>query len=443
MPHCRSAGRVAGALLGALVLAAGGVRTAAAQWPASWTEPYPAFRIAPNLYYVGSRGLANYLITTPQGHILINSDLEANVPLIRASIESLGFKFSDVKILLISHAHWDHNAGSALIKKLTGAAYMVMDADVDVVESGGKTDFQYGGDTSTQYPATKVDRVLHDGDEVKLGDALLVAHHTPGHTKGTTTWAMKVTEGGRERHVVIVGSPNVNDGYNLVNNPKYPSIVQDYERGFRLLHSLPCDYFLGAHGSYFDMEAKYAKMKSGDGAAFIDPDGYESFVLDRERAYRAELARQQGSNKAPASKALPQASERAAVIAVADSALAAISRSDFVALSDLMLDSAITSSARIVNGESRISFKSRTGTRTTKPNGTITERGFRPSVHISGSLAVVWMPYDLYLNGAWSHCGVDTFTLLNGAAGWRISSLSWSVEQPPACERHPDGPPRP
>src|SRR5215203_6960602 len=136
-----------------------------------WTEPFPAFRVAENLYYVGSKGLANYLITTPEGHILINSDLEANVPLIRASIESLGFKFSDVKILLISHAHWDHCAASAMIKRLTGAKYMVMDADVPVVESGGKSDFQYGSNPEMLYPATKVDRVLHDGDEVILGDA--------------------------------------------------------------------------------------------------------------------------------------------------------------------------------------------------------------------------------------------------------------------------------
>src|SRR5215217_3053911 len=138
-----------------------------------WTEPFPAFRIAGNLYYVGSKGLANYLITTPEGHILINSDLEANVPLIRASVESLGFKFSDIKILLISHAHWDHCAASAMIKNLTGAKYMVMDADVPVVESGGKSDFHYANDASTLYPPAMVDRVLHDGDEVRLGDTVL------------------------------------------------------------------------------------------------------------------------------------------------------------------------------------------------------------------------------------------------------------------------------
>ena len=140
-----------------------------AQTP-DWTEPFPPHKIADNLYYVGSKGLASYLITTPQGNILINSSLEASVPLIQASIEKLGFKFSDTKILLISHAHWDHDAGSAAMKKLTGAQYMVMDADVPVVESGGTTDFQYGKTPGNQYPPAKVDRVLHDGDQVKLGE---------------------------------------------------------------------------------------------------------------------------------------------------------------------------------------------------------------------------------------------------------------------------------
>src|SRR3954452_23367384 len=143
-----------------VLLLAAPAGSALAQGNADWTEAFPPFRIAGNLYYVGSKGLANYLITTREGHILINSDLEANVPLIRASVEKLRFKFSDIKILLISHAHWDHNAGSALIKQLTGAKYMVMDADVPVVESGGKSDFQYGNTPANLYPPAKVDRVL-------------------------------------------------------------------------------------------------------------------------------------------------------------------------------------------------------------------------------------------------------------------------------------------
>lgn len=263
-----------------------------------WTEPFPAFRIVGNVYYVGSKGLANYLITTPKGHILINSDLEANIPLIRSSIESLGFKFSDVKILLISHAHWDHCAGSAKVKELTGAKYMVMDADVPVVESGGKTDFQYANDSSTLYTPTKVDRVLHDGDEVKLGGVTLVAHLTPGHTKGCTTWTIKVKDKSKTRDIVIVGSPNVNAGYKLVGNTLYPGIAEDYARGFRVLKSLSCDFFLGAHGSYYGMEDKYRKLKAGDATAFIDPEGYKAYVAEREQAFLKELEKQRSTKPA-------------------------------------------------------------------------------------------------------------------------------------------------
>ena len=284
--------RVMNALLRTLLAVMAFTSSVAAQNDPSWTEPFPPFHIAGNLYYVGSKGLANYLITTPQGHILINSDLEANVPLIRASVEKLGFKFSDIRILLISHAHWDHDAGSEMIKQITGARYMVMDADVPVVESGGKKDFHYGNTLTALYPPTKVDRVLHDGDEVKLGGAVLVAHLTPGHTKGCTTWTMKVREDGKRYDVVIIGSPNVNDGYKLVNNTLYPRIAEDYERMFRVLNSLPCDYFLGAHGNYFDMETKYARLKEGVPTPFIDPDGYRKYVAQKEQAFRAELARQ-------------------------------------------------------------------------------------------------------------------------------------------------------
>ena len=260
-----------------------------------WTEPFPPFNIAGNLYFVGSKGLANYLVTTPRGHILINSDLEENVPLIRASVEKLGFKFTDIKILLISHAHWDHNAASDTIKKLTGAKYMVMDADVPVVESGGKTDFQYGTVASSLYQPTKVDRVLHDGDEVKLDNTVLVAHLTPGHTKGCTTWTMKLQEGGKTYNVVIIGSPNVNPGYKLVNNAKYPEIAIDYERMFRVLRSLPCDIFLGAHGSYFDLERKYARMKENGLATFVDPEGYSKYVAEREQAFKTEFTKQRAA----------------------------------------------------------------------------------------------------------------------------------------------------
>ncbi|MGD1107236.1 MAG: subclass B3 metallo-beta-lactamase [Terracidiphilus sp.] len=264
----------------------------AAQYNPAWTTPFPPFRIAGNLYYVGSQDLASYLIETPRGLILINSSLEVSVPLIRKSVESLGFRFSDIKILLISHAHNDHCAGSAQIIRLTGAKYYVVAGDVGVVESGGRTDFQYGAEKFMRYPPAHVDRVLHGGDTVRLGGTVLTAHLTPGHTRGTTTWTLDEPEGSRFLHVVIVGSPNVNEGYKLVGNKAYPQIARDYKRGFRVLDALPCDVFLGAHGSYFGLTEKYARWKNGDKSAFIDPAGYKAYISDREQAFEKELQRQ-------------------------------------------------------------------------------------------------------------------------------------------------------
>ncbi len=282
-------------LLRSLLLTLAFACGAVAQDNPDWTTPHKPFRVIGNVYYVGGKDLASYLITTSQGDILINSSLTSSVPLIKKNVEALGFHFTDVKILLISHAHWDHAAGSAEIKRLTGAKYMVMDADVPVVESGGKTDFQYGAEASSHFPVTKVDRVLHDGDEVKLGGVVLVAHKTPGHTKGCTTWTMKVREDNRTYNVVFVGSPNVNTGYKLVGNTAYPEIARDYESTFQTLKSLPCDVFLGAHGGYFGMEAKFARMKAGGVNPFVDPEGYKSYVTEREQAFRTELAKQSGS----------------------------------------------------------------------------------------------------------------------------------------------------
>ena len=271
---------------------------------ASWTTPFPPFRIAGNLYYVGSADLGSYLIVTPKGDILINSSFEQNVPLIQKSIETLGFHFNDVKILLISHAHNDHCAGAAMVKKLTGAKYFVMDGDVPVVESGGKADFDYGAKRENWYPPAHVDRVLHDGDTVSLGGTVLTAHKTAGHTKGTTTWTMDVpgvaeADAGRPLHVVIVGSPNVNPGYKLVDNKAYPQIAADYAEGFRVLKALPCDIFLGAHGSYFDLKEKYARWKAGDRNAFIGPEDYKGYTANRQQAFEDELKRQTGSPGSP------------------------------------------------------------------------------------------------------------------------------------------------
>ena len=249
----------------------------------------PAFQIAGNLYYVGTADLAVYLIHTPQGNIQINADFKQDVPAIRKSIEQLGFAYTDTKILLISHAHADHDEAVAQVRKDTGARFMVMDADVPEEES-----------TAPGRPGAHVDRVLHDGDTVELGGSKLVAHLTPGHTRGCTTWTMQVRDGARTLNAVIVGSPNVNGGYFLVGNKDYPGIADDYAKTFAVLKSLPCDLFLGAHGVYFGMLAKYEKLKAGAANPFIDPDGYKAYVAEREAAFRKEWERQKQNPGTPA-----------------------------------------------------------------------------------------------------------------------------------------------
>ena len=258
----------------------------------AWTEPFPGHRIAGNLYYVGSRDLASYLIATSEGHVLINSSLEESPKLIRASVEGLGFKWADIKILLISHAHSDHCAGSAEILKDTGAQYCVMAEDADAVENGGAKKTRIVKGDYTQFPPAKVDRRLKDGDEIKLGGSVLVARKTAGHTPGCTTWTMQVEDNGKKLHAVIIGSPNVNPGYILVGNKTYPSIATDYEATFATLKALPVDLFLGAHGGYYGMEAKHKRLGSGSGNPFVDPAGYHAYVADREKAFRAEWDKQ-------------------------------------------------------------------------------------------------------------------------------------------------------
>jgi metallo-beta-lactamase class B len=252
-----------------------------AQGNPDWHTAFPGFRIAGNLYYVGTADLAVYLVNTQRGNILINSDFPQDVPLIKKSIEQLGFKYGDTKIILISHAHGDHDAATGLIKKETGAKLMVMDADVPAEES-----------TAPGRPGAHVDRVLHDGATVELGGSKLVAHLTPGHTRGCTTWTMQVHDGARTLNAVIVGSPNVNPGYVLVGNKNYPGIADDYVKTFAVLKSLPCDIFLGAHGGYFGLKAKYEKLKAGSKDAFIDPDGYKAYVAERDDTFRKEWERQ-------------------------------------------------------------------------------------------------------------------------------------------------------
>src|SRR5712691_3583884 len=259
-----------------------------AQGNSDWDEPFPPYKIIVNVYYVGTKGLANFLITTPDGNILINSDFERNVPAIRASVEKLGFRFRDTKILLGSHAHGDHMEGDAMVKELTGARVMAMAEDAPALEKMRPGDKPH-----------PIDKVLHDGDQVTLGGTTLVAHLTPGHTKGCTTWTMKVQDGGKTYDVVIVGSVNVNQGVLLVGNKDYPQIANDYVRTFKILQSLPADVFLGAHGNYYGMEAKYARLKAGGPNPFIDPDGYHAYLSERQRAFEIEWEKQKGTAGKP------------------------------------------------------------------------------------------------------------------------------------------------
>jgi metallo-beta-lactamase class B len=268
----------------------------AAVGQANWLDPFPAHCVIGNVYYVGSKDLASYLITTPEGHIVINSGFERTVPLIRSSVESLGFKMTDIKILLASHAHSDHVAGHALLQELTGAKVYVMRGDDGVIASGGEGQYLY---SVNRWKPCKVDRVLEDGDSVKLGGVTLVARLTPGHTKGCTTWTWRTESAGKTYDVVVIGSPNVNPGYRLVDNKSYPEIAVDFAKTFDVLKALPCDVFLGAHGSYYGMIEKYERtMKGGETNPFVDPEGYRKYVALKEQACRDTLAAQQRAKAA-------------------------------------------------------------------------------------------------------------------------------------------------
>jgi metallo-beta-lactamase class B len=249
---------------------------------------FPPHKIIGNLYYVGTRSLGTFLIVTPQGNILINSDYERTVPVIKASVEKLGFKFTDIKILLGSHAHGDHMEGDPLALELSGAQAMAMAEDVPALQSmrtpSGKA-----------RPAYKV---IHDGEKVSLGGTTLVAHLTPGHTRGCTTWTATIEEGGRSYDVVIIGSVGVNQGTQLVGNKQVPQIADEYQRSFRILRGLKCDVPLGSHPAMYNLAEKYPKMGKGANP-FIDPQGYKAELDIQETAFNAVLDEQK---KAAAAK---------------------------------------------------------------------------------------------------------------------------------------------
>jgi len=275
-----------------------------AQANPSWTTPIAPFRIADNLYYVGSQDLASYLIVTPKGNILINANLAASPSQLRASVEALGFHWSDTKILLNSQAHYDHIGGAAEVIHETHAQNMVMDGDVSVVETGGQADFLSPSPSILKYAPVHVDRILHDGDTVTLGGGVtLTAHKTAGHTRGCTTWTLRAHLRGEPaetmRNIVIVGGAGFWSEYHFVATPghpvSYPGIVQDFQHTFSVLRALPCDVFLGAHGGYFNMLAKLKRYPQNGPQVFIDPDGYKEFVADAQKTFEKALSEQEAA----------------------------------------------------------------------------------------------------------------------------------------------------
>jgi metallo-beta-lactamase class B len=242
--------------------------------------PFPAHKVIDNIYYVGTESFASYLITTPDGHILVNTCFERQVPILQDQVAKLGFQFKDIKIIVGSHAHGDHMEGDALAKELTGAQVMAMAEDVPALRRmmpGGKP-----------HP---IDRILHDGDEVKLGGTTMVARLTPGHSRGCTTWTLKASEGGKTYDVVIVGSVGVNPGFKLVNNPDAPDIEAEFKRSFQVLRSLPCDVPLASHPQMYNLAEKYPRLGRGPNP-FIDPAGYKAEIDLREKVFIRELEAQ-------------------------------------------------------------------------------------------------------------------------------------------------------
>src|SRR5262245_23408515 len=252
----------------------------------SWNQPVEPFRIIRNIYYVGASDVTAYLIATPKGHIVIDGGLEETAPMILKNVEKLGFDPHDIRILLNSHAHYDHAGGLAALKAVTNATFIASEGDAPQLTRGGKDDPQFGDDFP--FPPITPDKLARDGDRVALGGTILTMHITPGHTRGCTTWTTTVREAGKSNYVVFVGSPTVPPPYKLVGNPRYPDAVDDYRRQFATLKSLPCDVFLAAHGNFYDLAGKMKRLGEKTNP-FIDPEGYKKFVEEMERAFEKRV----------------------------------------------------------------------------------------------------------------------------------------------------------
>jgi metallo-beta-lactamase class B len=261
-------------------------------------QPVAPFKIIGNVYYVGASDVTSYLITTPQGHILIDAGFEETVPQIKANVARLGFKMEDIRVLLINHAHYDHCGGAAELKKLTGARLLASPPDAQVLEDGGASDFRFGGDKAFSFAPVKVDEILKDGQEIKFGGTTLKTYFTFGHTKGATTWTMDaVAENGKTYKVVFASSVTTLD-YSFVNNTKYPNIAEDFTKTYATLKEIRADVFLSSHGGFFDLTEKAEKLRAGAKVnPFIDPKGYQRFVARMTKSFEDKLKAEQAKNK--------------------------------------------------------------------------------------------------------------------------------------------------
>jgi metallo-beta-lactamase class B len=259
----------------------------------SWNRPFQPFRVAGNIYYVGTNRMAIFLLATRAGLILLDTGFESKVPELRRNVEALGFRFADIKLVLASHAHIDHVQGHAVIRSMTHARTVASAPDAPVIETGGKGDWAYG--TRYRWVPCPVDQIVADGQSVSLGGVTLVAHLTPGHSKGATTWTTTVEEDGQRLAVVFFPSGNVPPGARLVDNPDFPDLTAAFMGSFATWRSLPCDLFLGAHGEFFDLERKWKRLRAGARPnPFIDPAGYRKAIDDAETNFRNALAAQGG-----------------------------------------------------------------------------------------------------------------------------------------------------
>jgi metallo-beta-lactamase class B len=278
-------------------LMAAGVAVAAPSVPADWSAPTDPFRVADNLYYVGTAGISAWLITTPKGHIVIDGAMPTSAPLIQSSIRRLGFQPKDVKILLNTHAHFDHTGGLADLKRDTGARLLANPADRKALETGIYPGWEEVRDLD--FAPVKVDGDLKDGQAVRLGDAVLTPHFTPGHSPGCTTWTFRATDRGRPLDVLLYCSTSVaaNRLVSRERGPQYPGIVEDYRNSFARLKTLKADVFLAPHGEQFGLEAKRAKLKSDGANPFVDPEELARRVTASEADFSRELARQEARAK--------------------------------------------------------------------------------------------------------------------------------------------------